>query len=160
MTQSTTDYLSSLDLPDFVFLRVNEISEAFRFLCRSTIDRLFVSDSRDITTNERVYESLWGFSGPYWMEARNFLKQSDVDIASYLGSIHYLGVQYEAVVLPDGVNESSRMSIEVGTTKVEYSMLSATGHNCTALISILDTLLIPSLVPSRDSDSGPNIAGD
>lgn len=146
LIQSVDGYLADLNLPKIVLERVNEVLSSFQFLCRAPVDRVFVSDSIDESTNERRYESVWGFSGPYWMEARNFLRQFDVDIASYADSIHYLGVQYDSIRFPDQVSDSSRLSIEVGTAKVNYSLLSAIGMNCVSLISIIDDLLIPSLI--------------
>lgn len=158
LPKSVDDYLTDLRLPEVVRKRVDDVLSSFFFLCRAPLDRVFVSDSIDESTDERRYESVWGFSGPYWMEARNFLRQFDLDIASYADSIHYLGVQYHSIRFPDQVSESSRLSLEVGTAKVNYSLLSAVGMNCVSLISIMDDLLIPSLVTTSDGalTTGPN----
>ncbi|MCA1704058.1 MAG: hypothetical protein LC808_12660 [Actinobacteria bacterium] len=145
MNEETARYLDGLKLADPVTARVAEISSAFEFLCRSAPDRLFISDVVDETTGERRYESLWGFAGAFWLEARNFTKQNDVDISPYVGSIYYLGLQHENVSFPSGVDDTSRLLVEVQTDKVSYSTLSATGENCKQLLLIVEDLLLPNL---------------
>lgn len=146
------EYLDSLSLPKTLRDRVHEVISAFEILCRSDLDKLFVSDALDEETQERRYPSVWGFAGPYWMEARNFDQVFDLDIAPYYRSINYLGVQYDGLTLAGHVHDSSRMVVEVGTAKVDYSYLSATGTNCGNLIAIMKELLIPNLLPPSFPD--------
>lgn len=148
MNEETTRYLNGLKLADPITARIAEVSSAFEFLCRSAPDRLFVSDVVEETTGERRFESLWGFAGVFWLEARNFIKQNDVDISPYAGSIYYLGIQHENISFPsgvDGVDAASRLLVEVQTDKVSYSTLSATGENCKQLLLIVENLLLPNL---------------
>lgn len=145
MNSETTVYLEALKLADSTTDRVAEVSAAFEFLCRSAIDRLFISDVVDEATGDRRYESLWGFAGVYWLEARNFTKQNDIDISPYAGSIYYLGVQHKNISFPSDVDNASRLFVEVQTDKVSYSTLSATGENCRELLRIVKELLLPNL---------------
>ena len=147
-------YLHSLDLPSSIEERVRDIVRAFRFLCRGAeIERLFLSDICD--DNGREFVSVWGFAGPYWMEAREFYRQNDIDISPYTHSIMYLGIESENLSLLGHASDDSRMSIEVETTKVRYSTLSATGKNCDELIAIVAELLLPNLMVTPPSGRPP-----
>ena len=147
MNQQIKEYLSSLDLPRPLEERVLEIAGAFKFLCGSEVERLFLSDACD--KEGREFVSVWGFAGPYWMEARNFLNEDDIDVSTYWDDIMYLGVSSEKLVMPGPATPDSRMSIEVETSKVNYSIITATGENCNELISIVRGLLLPNLLMGR-----------
>lgn len=145
MKDEILSYLEAIELPETVKARIPDIEEGFRFLCGGReIDRLFVSDDR--TENGREFLSLWGFVGSFWMEARDFLIKQEMDISSYYGAIKYLGMQYDQLDITGGATTSeSYVKVEIETEKVRYSVLSATGANCSYLIRIVKELLIPSL---------------
>ena len=149
MNKKIMQYLATLDLPDPIRGRIDTVTKAFQFLCGEEADDLFLSS--EMTADGLQYLSLWGFQGPYWMEARNFVTEDDVDISTYVGSIKYLGLQYKNLNLPpDGPpTEDSRMRVEIETEKVRYSLLSATGSNCEHLTEIVSTLLLPNLKPKE-----------
>ena len=149
MSTKIEEYLSSLDLVSLMEDRVREVLRSFKFLCGAEVERVFLSDTltpHTVGLEDRHWESLWGFSGPYWMEARNFLNQDDIDISPYWDAIMYLGVTSKDLDLTRPATAESRMSIEVETTKVRYSTISATGENCNELISIVRELLLPNLM--------------
>lgn len=138
-------YLAALDLPTLIRTRVDEVIRGFQVLCGRELDRIFVSDSIDPANDEHAYASVWGFQGDCWMEARGFLYQFDMDISSYAHSIKYLGVRYENLDLSGVATKESRLSLEIETEEIRYSMLAATGLNSNALLAILRQLLIPNL---------------
>lgn len=145
LNDEAATYLDALKLADPIRERVAEVVSGFEFLCQSDLDRLFLSDVIDETSGDRRYESLWGFAGDYWLEARNFLKQNDIDISPYSQSVYYLGLQHKEIIFPRQVDRTSRLFIEVQTAKVDYSTLSATGENCLELLRIVEELLLPNL---------------
>jgi len=153
MNDQIETYLASLDVAGPVRSRIDEVARGFELLCGGDLEHLFVSDVVDPSSGDRVYESLWGFRGSYWMEARDLMKQIDIDISSYARSILYLGVQYENLDLSGTANPESRLSLEIETAKVRYSSLTATGQNCDELLRILNELLLPNLRESVEGDA-------
>ena len=150
------EYLSSLDIGVCIKDRIQEVMESFKFLCGAEVERIFLSDTltpHTVGLEDRNWESLWGFSGPYWMEARNFLHQDDIDVSPYWDDIMYLGVTSEKLVMPGPATPDARMSIEVETTKVRYSKITATGDNCNELIAIVRELLLPNLMMGQGEGS-------
>lgn len=161
MNQQIEEYLSLLDLPLGLVKRTREITEEFKFLCGGEVERIFLSDTltpHTVGLEDRHWVSLWGFSGPYWMEARDFLDRSDIDISPYWDSIKYLGVVSDGLLMPGPADADSRMSIEVETRQVQYSTISATGDNCNELISIVSELLLPNLMMCACAYCGHNPA--
>ena len=149
MSSEIKEYLSFLDLGSALEERVREVLRSFKFLCGAEVERVFLSDTltpHTVGIEDRNWVSMWGFSGPYWMEARDFLTGDDLDISPYWDAIMYLGVTFKDLELTKPATAGSRMSIEVETTKVQYSMMSATGENCNELVSIVSELLLPNLV--------------
>lgn len=153
MNAKIEEYLTSFKLAGPVEERIREIADVFKLLCRGEeLDELFLSDVIDPTSGDREFASLWGFRGPYWMEARDFMNQSDVDISRYEGSIMYLGMKHEKLRIPGPANPDSRMRVEIETARVRYSLLSATGANCEDLLAIVENLLLRNLNPRRTED--------
>ena len=145
-------YLSFLDLGVVIEDRVRELVRSFEFMCGGEVERIFLSDEltrHTVGLEDRHWRSLWGFSGPYWMEARSFFLQSDIDISPYWDSIKYLGITSEALNVPAPATLESRMSIEIETTQVSYSKITATGENCDALVEIVRELLLPNLIMEK-----------
>lgn len=145
MKPEVAAYLDSLALPEPIRERVASIAAGFAFLLAgSEIERLYLATVRD---QDRIeYSSLWGFAGDYWLEARDFLRVDDFDVSVYGQSINYIGITSEGITFPNGVSEASRLLVEVGTAKVNYSTLTAVGVACAELLDIVNGLLLPNLV--------------
>jgi hypothetical protein len=144
-------YLQGLDLAGPDRQRIDMVVAAFQFMSRDQpLDRIFIADIEVPGTGERQLESVWGFAGPYWMEARNFRNQFDVDVSPYAGSIYYLGMQYRDITFPSEVSDTSRLVIEIRTAERLDSRLSAVGKNCAALLAIVKDLFLPSVRTSPD----------
>lgn len=154
------DYLEALGGGPALTAKVEAAVRGFVFLCGSEPERIFVCNTIDPTTDEQGYAGIWGFHGEFWMEARGVGSELDVDISSYVDGIHYLGIQYKEIQLPDGISERSRLSVEIQTDKLAYSSLSAVGLNCGYLLNIIDTLFRPnlSLQPGKSGVSGGVVA--
>ena len=131
--------------------KVEEAVAAFIFLGGRKPARIFMCDTIDPATGEHSYGSVWGFdhSSRLAMEARSVTGRLDVDVSPYGGCVHYLGIEYEDIILPEGVGADSRLAVEFKTAYVAYSSLSATGQNCANLLSVVADLLRPNLAASR-----------
>lgn len=150
MNDLITEYLKSFDppLPSPVVNRIEQVAAVFTMLRKGKEpDSLFLSDSI-APTGERLYESLWGFQGAFWMEARDFVKLLDVDISPYEQSIMYLGLKHDGLDPLGPATKDSKMRVEVETENSRYSLLTATGTNCDDLMKIVKDLLIPALKPT------------
>jgi hypothetical protein len=148
MKESFENYLAELKCPPTVVRRVDEMLSVFKILSGKEIERIFLTNPPSVAGGEE-YESLWGFAPPFWLEARHFQLQQDIDVAQYEHTIEYLGLQYGAIDFlsnPVQFVEDSSMQIEVRTTRVEYSTLLATGPiNCPVLLTLLVEVLRPNL---------------
>ena len=146
LNRSILEYLEGLNLGGPMHARIRDLADVFQLIAGCELDRLFVTDVGK-PGESAIYESLWGFAGPYWMEARDFVSTQDIDISPYKNHIKYLGIQYTDVTLPSEYASDSWMQVEVATEKVTYSTLLATGQNCLHLYSLFSELLRPSLIP-------------
>ena len=165
MNTQIEKYLESLDLFPILDERVRERAAAFEFL-GGELKRVFLSQTQDpavigeVLSHQREsawdYSGMWGFTQDCWMESRGFSRDSDTDISPYVGSIMYLGIESDNLVIPGPANQDSRMCVEVETRNVRYSSLTAIGKNCDALLSIVHDLLLPNLVgaPAGSPDLG------
>ena len=151
MNDKIQQYLNELGAPKALVERVEAAIQAFKFLCGSEPEQIFVSETIDDNTGDRRYGDIWGFLGHFWMMAKPMVW--DVDISSYAKGIYYLSIQYKEIELPDGVSERSRLSVEIRTDKVEYSTLSAIGMNCRALLDIVNARFRPNLAMPLVSNS-------
>ena len=145
MNSTAQQYLEELGAGRALVERVEAAVRAYEFLCGSEPERIFVCNTVDPETDAPRYSSIWGFHQGFWMEAREDGSSWDVDISSYADGIYYLGIQYKEIELPDGVSESSRLSVEIQTDKLAYSSMSAVGLNCLSLLNIIDALFRPNL---------------
>ena len=155
MNDAARQYLKELGAEPALVAKVEAAVQGYVFLCGSEPDRIFVCNTVDPETDERSYSSIWGFREQIWMEARDDGPKLDVDIASYADGIYYLGIQYKEIELPDGVSESSQLSVEIQTNKLAYSSLSAVGLNCRSLLNIVDKLFRPHLIGVESAGVGP-----
>ena len=131
------------DLADYISGATN----AFEFLCGGQPDRIFVCQTIDPMTDERAYGSVWGFHDANAMEARSMGERGwDVDISPYVNGVQYVGIEYKDIDLIKGkVSDISRLAVELKTSNVAYSNLSAVGLGCNELLSIVRELLLPNL---------------
>ncbi len=145
MNKTAEQYLEELGAGKALVERVEAAVRAYKFLCGSEPERIFVCNTVDPVTGAHSYSSIWGFHEDFWMEAREDGSSWDVDISSYTDGIYYLSIQYKEIELPDGVSENSLLSVEIQTDKVTYSSMSAVGLNCLSLLNIIDALFRPNL---------------
>ena len=156
MNNVIKEYLTSFSPPlqASVHARIVQVVDVFTMLrAGEEPEVLFISDSIG-PSGERVYESLWGFQGPFWMEARGFVNLLDVDVSPYQGSIMYLGMKHDDLAPLELATEDTEMRVEVETENVRYSLLTATGANRDHLMKIVEYLLIPAL----KYNSQPNLS--
>lgn len=148
MDERMLAYLDSIEIGPSIQSRVTSLLVAFSTLCPEPIDRIFVTNSIEISTGDRVFDSLWGFSKSYLMESREFLALWNADVSPFAGSISYLGIEYENLEFPGAAERDSRLSVEMQTQGRLYNRLSAVGTNCDHLTSLLREILAPNVRPS------------
>ena len=71
----------------------------------------------------------------------------DVDISPYVNAVQYVGIEYRDIDLgTDSVTMDARLAVELKTSNVAYSNLSAVGMGCSELLAIVRELFLPNLV--------------
>lgn len=86
MNDQAAQYLERLKAGKVLTERVEAAVNTFRFLLGDEEpERIFVCNTIDPAPDQFPYGSIWGFKGPFWMEARQKGATWDVDIASYTG---------------------------------------------------------------------------
>jgi len=118
--------------------KILEFVEIFELLAGETIEEIFVTDVIDESDQRRTFESIWAFSATYWLEAREFLTNYDVDVSPYKKSINYLGIEYRNAKPPSEYLGDAWMQVEVATDKVGYStLLASSQENCRRLFELV-----------------------
>ena len=126
--------------------KISGATNAFQFLCGRQPDRIFVCQTMDPMTGERAYGSVWGFADANAMEARSLKGGWDVDISPYVNGVQYVGIEYVDIdLMTGGVSDLSRLAVELKTSNVAYSNLSAVGLGCNELLAIVRELFLPNL---------------
>lgn len=145
MDESMMTYLRAIEAPTAICNRVDELLEAFGFLCPEPIERIFITDILDKETRDLQQDSLWGFSDNYLLEARELTVKQDLDVSPFAKSISYLGVEYKDLKLGGYQLPTAWMSVELETDRRIYNHLSAGGTNCKFLERIVTEIFQPNL---------------
>ena len=149
--EESAAYFDRIGLSESARKRVAAVVQAFQFICPQPLEELFIADAVD-DAGQRQWLSVWAFTAKYWLEAKGFLQEFDVDVSGYQQSVKYLGIQFEDVAFnaPDAlpaVSASSRLYVEVRTGEDLDTNLPATGVNCEFLFRIIRDRLKPNLRP-------------
>lgn len=143
MLDQIKEYLSAINMPEQLVLRVVEIFHFYEKVCLEPIKGMFVSDRID-DEGARVFTSLWFISDNQMMEADEFVGNDKFDLAPYankLTRIEFRKFDYDFAE----ANDKSRMSVRI---EFEYEMIgdfAAVGRNCDYLRDFTLGYLIPKL---------------
>lgn len=176
MNEEASSYLKDIQAGSPVATRVDELLEELHWMSPEGVERIFISDQIAQDTEDRLFTSLWMITPKYFLEAKQFLSNFDLDVAPVV-SINYLHVKTADFSLrPQArTRKSSRMSVRANlstgvhlggsegpmfsapttalTTPLAQSWLSATGKNCHYLAAIVRDLMVPRLNESPDSSN-------
>jgi len=134
------EYLDSISLNEVERARCLEMIAAFEYLSGKSVTDVFVSNVVT-AADKQAYRDLWGIAPPFWLQARDFATDGDIDVSLLEGSITYIGASFTGYTLGQPASEESRLSLEVKAGSIQYSQLIAAGVNCDQLCHLLDTHL-------------------
>ena len=80
MNDKIQQYLNELGAPKALVERVEAAIQAFKFLCGSEPEQIFVSETIDDNTGDRRYGDIWGFLGHFWMMAKPMVWDVDPSV--------------------------------------------------------------------------------
>ena len=152
MDEKISSYLAEIVLGEPNKNRVRDLIFAFEFLKKEDIGCVFLSEFASGEDNDGLrWESLWGFSANYWFQARSFTKSDeyDIDVSPLKDSVSYIGVRSKGFAYkdgkPEGITDTSAMSLEIESGDHFYNPLAASGINCKALCAIVTDILSKNL---------------
>ncbi len=134
MKKEFLQYLATVGMTESLIHRVEEIHKIYLSILGQESEDIFVTDFLD-QEGIRHYDSLWFFSNAYWMEAKNFLANYDLDYARIGDSVTYWQIQmtdYDFVK----ANEKSRISINVSSKSGIKCTFRGSKENCDFLKDI------------------------
>ena len=143
MNEEFIKYLGSIGMTDVLCKRVETIYNFYIELQKNEINDIFVSDYFK-EDGERIYSSLWFFNKDYCMEAKEFVKKDDFDIAPIGHRMEYLDIQRQDFDM-EQFSDKSRLYIKFVLDVKAGGELKAAKDNCLQLKNILIKYLLPNL---------------
>jgi hypothetical protein len=150
-----TAYLEAIGASEVVRTRVDQIEDIYRRNGATDFETIFISEyvKEDGT---RELESLWFFNATVLGEAKQFLSDVDIDLASYEGRVSYYHVTALSFDFRLAVPES-RLKVEMSLMPRLQVILKASGNNCDFLLALVRDRLVPNGLagPLTDQSSMP-----
>lgn len=140
MKDSFEEYLRQIGIENASFERAEFVITLYTKLLPEEIRDIFVSEYTE-EDGTRIYESLWIFTENFVCEARNFLKDNDIDIARKEKEITYTRWRMKEFNF-EGVREKSRLSLDFVIRRDVTGQLKASGENCEMLFTVASRHLI------------------
>jgi hypothetical protein len=126
--------------------RVELILRHFRAATGRDAEDAFVSEyvTKSESGSQRVYESLYLFFGQQFYEAKNFLKETNLDCVHLSSFAYWQLISTEFDDFTDATTES-RLSIELAARSYTgiSAKLQASGKNCNRLARIFRERILP-----------------
>jgi hypothetical protein len=120
MNENDFRYLEQIQVGDPVVQRISELWPMFEFISPGPIERMIVTDRIDDSTDDRVFDSIWAFSGEHMIEAKGFLTQDNIDVAPFAYSLIHLELTTRDVSFtPIRSRKSSRLFLRFVATCCE-----------------------------------------
>ncbi len=143
MKDEFSKYLDSIEAPQVVRGRVDQIHGFYQILCPEEITDLYISEYVE-DSGRRQYESLWFFSSSYCMEALQFVSQVKLDMIGLHDSV-YRWAATAAEYDFKKATSASRLSLDIEFGGDLRGSLKASSENCDFLVGVLRQHLIPNM---------------
>ncbi len=136
-------YLGDIGISGMFDKKIDAFLELYANQFSGQPEVIFVSEY--VTPDgSREYASLWFFNREECVEARNFIRSDDLDMAPIEGRIEYLRVQKEAYDFKNATG-SSRLYIRFKSASGLAGELRASGKNCDYLRNIMAKYIRPNM---------------
>ena len=146
MKTEWAEYLESIGVKGLFFKRVEEVLDFYVKVHPAEILDMFVTEYLDKDGN-RQYESLWLFSKTSIMEAKQFLKEDDFDLAAARKQVKYWTIKKEEYDFKEA-SPKSRMTLGFSLATGISGELKASRENCDHLKTLFFKHIIPNVIES------------
>jgi len=144
-------YLESIGVQGLFRKRVEDVVDFYQEVYPGQIEDIFVTEYFDKDEN-RQYESLWFFSESSMMEAKQFLKEDDLDSAVLRQQVKYWTIKKTEYDFQE-VTTKSRMVLQFSLLSGVVGALKASRENCAHLKRLFFKHIISNEI------EGPSAAG-
>lgn len=141
MKQNFRDYLTGLGLSSETHQkRLFDLYHIVSRLLPGEIGEVFLSQANEEKSKATGWDSLWFFSGPFCLEARQFLERDDFEIRRLesLRNLRILSENFDLKTLsPTKQGAKASLFVEFETSPGGRCQLHAYGGNCGKLATVL-----------------------
>ena len=159
MKDEFNGYLKSLEATDVVLKRGEKVFELYsQLIAEFDATEIFVSE--DLNQDKtREWRSLIVFTKEYMLEAKNFVAETDLDVAYLFKSICYVRMRFKDYEPGQAATTESRFRVDGYFVSDIDFQLRASEKNCERLWQICRTILLPNWeepeVAKKNADSKP-----